>query len=119
MVRSLQQRIVYSVHNHHRLSKRTAQVTKEEVQAVVESANEETLSTRSLVAKQESNVIITSPREYQLELFQKAKQQNIIAVLDTGQEIQQHSSVFRLIQCRFWQDFDSSPTAEAHNRSRT
>lgn len=36
------------------------------------------------MAKQESNVIITDPREYQLELFEKAKQQNIIAVLDTG-----------------------------------
>ncbi len=37
------------------------------------------------MAKQESNVIITDPREYQLELFEKAKKQNIIAVLDTGQ----------------------------------
>lgn len=28
--------------------------------------------------------IITSPRDYQIELFEKAKQQNTIAVLDTG-----------------------------------
>ena len=28
--------------------------------------------------------IITDPREYQLELFERAKHQNIIAVLDTG-----------------------------------
>lgn len=69
----------------NRLSKRAAKITNEEVQAVVQNANEENLSIRSLMAKQESNVIITDPREYQLELFEKAKMQNIIAVLDTGQ----------------------------------
>ena len=68
----------------NRLSKRAAKITNEEVQAIVENANEENLSIRSLMAKQESNVIITDPREYQLELFEKAKKQNIIAVLDTG-----------------------------------
>lgn len=57
------------------------------MQAIVENANEENLSIRSLMAKQESNVIITDPREYQLELFEKAKKQNIIAVLDTGKYI--------------------------------
>ena len=36
------------------------------------------------MSKQESNVIISDPREYQVELFEKAKKQNIIAVLDTG-----------------------------------
>lgn len=36
------------------------------------------------MSKQESEVIITDPREYQIELFEKAKNQNIIAVLDTG-----------------------------------
>ena len=39
------------------------------------------------MSKQESNVIITDPREYQLELFERAKSQNIIAVLDTGPTI--------------------------------
>lgn len=66
------------------MSTRAAQTTKEEVQAVSENANEETLSVRGLIAKQDSSVIITDPREYQLELFEKAKEQNIIAVLDTG-----------------------------------
>jgi endoribonuclease Dicer len=42
------------------------------------------LSARSLISKQESTVIITDPREYQTELFERAKNQNIIAVLDTG-----------------------------------
>ena len=69
----------------NRLSKRAAKITNEEVQAVVENVNEDNLSIRSLMAKQESNVIITGPREYQLELFEKAKSQNVIAVLDTGE----------------------------------
>ena len=66
------------------LSQRQQKVTKDEVQAVLQNADEETLSIRSLMAKEESQLIITSPREYQLELFEKAKKQNIIAVLDTG-----------------------------------
>lgn len=32
----------------------------------------------------EKEKIITSPRDYQIELFEKAKKQNTIAVLDTG-----------------------------------
>lgn len=32
----------------------------------------------------EGRRIITSPRDYQIELFEKAKEQNTIAVLDTG-----------------------------------
>ena len=59
-------------------------MTKEEVKAAVASANDDELSIRSLMSKQESTVIITDPREYQVELFEKAKKQNIIAVLDTG-----------------------------------
>ena len=66
------------------LSQRTEKITKDEVRVIVENAKEETLSIRSLMAKQESRVIITSPREYQLELFERAKNENIIAVLDTG-----------------------------------
>jgi endoribonuclease Dicer len=44
----------------------------------------EELSIRQLLASQETTQIITTPREYQLELFQRATQQNTIAVLDTG-----------------------------------
>ena len=66
------------------LSRRAEQVTKEQVKAAVLSADDEALSIRHLMSKQESNVIITNPRDYQVELFEKAKKQNVIAVLDTG-----------------------------------
>ena len=66
------------------VSKRAAKITKDELEAVVETADNDILSIRSLIAKQDSSIIITDPREYQVELFEKAKKQNIIAVLDTG-----------------------------------
>ncbi|KAM0186201.1 hypothetical protein ACHAPC_004608 [Botrytis cinerea] len=48
-------------------------------------ANDEAIqSTRWLIDQAEKQHIIESPRDYQLELFEKAKKQNIIAVLDTG-----------------------------------
>ncbi|OHE95729.1 RNase3 domain-containing protein [Colletotrichum orchidophilum] len=37
-----------------------------------------------LVRENENRRIIQTPREYQIELFERAKQKNIIAVLDTG-----------------------------------
>jgi len=48
------------------------------------SVENDQLSIRQLMAQHESNPIITEAREYQLELFERAKQQNIVAVLDTG-----------------------------------
>ncbi len=47
-----------------------------------EAADEE-LSIHSLMAK-EGTKIIKNPREYQMELFERAKKENTIAVLDTG-----------------------------------
>ncbi len=45
-------------------------------------------SARWLVNESENREIISSPREYQVELFEKAKEKNIIAVLDTGTRFQ-------------------------------
>lgn len=36
--------------------------------------------------KQDFSKVIVDPREYQLELFERAKKENIIAVLDTGND---------------------------------
>ena len=70
------------------MQRQAKSITQNEVQAALENGPEENMSIRSLTAKQESQVIITDPREYQVELFEKAKQQNIIAVLDTGKHLQ-------------------------------
>ena len=44
-------------------------------------------SARYIVDQAESQRIISTPREYQTELFERAKDKNIIAVLDTGRRI--------------------------------
>lgn len=45
------------------------------------------ISTTDLTASKEANNGALDPREYQIELFEKAKAQNTIAVLDTGTEL--------------------------------
>lgn len=63
----------------------SAHVTQKEVEeAASKGANEEQLSIRDILAGQETTVRITNPRDYQTELFQRAKTENTIAVLDTG-----------------------------------
>jgi endoribonuclease Dicer len=63
----------------------TSHVTQREIdEAAAKGAKEEQLSIRDILAKQETAVRITNPRDYQTELFQRAKSGNIIAVLDTG-----------------------------------
>lgn len=57
----------------------------------------------SLVREFESVKIIESPRDYQIELFEKAKQKNTIAVLDTGAALLPHlmPPILRLITFMF------------------
>lgn len=50
----------------------------------INTADDESHSIKWLVAHNENQPIISHAREYQLELFEKAKEKNIIAVLDTG-----------------------------------
>lgn len=45
---------------------------------------DEELTIASLVAKQDPGSTRLDPRAYQIELFERAKDRNIIAVLDTG-----------------------------------
>lgn len=50
----------------------------------VKPEDEALQSARWLINQSESHQIISTPRAYQTELFEKAKEKNIIAVLDTG-----------------------------------
>jgi endoribonuclease Dicer len=57
---------------------------KECEEAAAKTSNEEQLSIKDILAKQETTVRIINPRDYQTELFQRATTENVIAVLDTG-----------------------------------
>lgn len=65
-------------------AQKTEEITEKEVKEAIKSEKDEVLSIRDILAKQENSSQINSPRDYQTELFQKAKEENIIAVLDTG-----------------------------------
>ncbi|PGH26986.1 hypothetical protein AJ80_01370 [Polytolypa hystricis UAMH7299] len=66
------------------LSQRTEAITEEDVKAAIKATDDSKLSMSNLIAKQDYASVINDPREYQVELFEKAKTKNIIAVLDTG-----------------------------------
>lgn len=68
---------VAEAHMQKRLESLTKEATKSRVQ--------DQQSTRWLVKQAEKREIISNPREYQVELFNRAVEKNIIAVLDTGQ----------------------------------
>lgn len=65
-------------------NRRAQQITEKEIKEVVQYADEAKLSVRDILAKEENCARIANPRDYQTELFQRAKDENIIAVLDTG-----------------------------------
>lgn len=65
-------------------NKQAETVINESVKKVMKIEDEESLSLKTIMARQESTPIIESPRDYQFELFERAKKQNTIAVLDTG-----------------------------------
>ncbi|KAF1994791.1 dicer-like protein 1 [Amniculicola lignicola CBS 123094] len=65
-------------------AKKTEKITQEEVQDALVGAKDEILSIQDILRKQENSTRITTSRDYQVELFQRAKAANIIAVLDTG-----------------------------------
>jgi endoribonuclease Dicer len=64
-------------------SKMSERITADDIKRVKSEEKDENLSIKDLLAKQEANKII-NPRDYQIELFELAKNENIIAVLDTG-----------------------------------
>ena len=66
------------------VDKQARVISKDPVSLAVKSQDDEILSLRQLMAKNESEVIIASPRDYQIELFERAKDQNTVAVLPTG-----------------------------------
>ena len=65
------------------LVEKSKAITKEDNKAELKRYKDEELSVESILASAES-ATIKDPREYQVELFEKSKKENIIAVLDTG-----------------------------------
>jgi hypothetical protein len=84
---------------------------------VVKPEDEAQQSIRWLVKQSENREIISSPREYQTELFERAKEKNIIAVLDTGTS--RETNIFTVANFdRYRQDSHCGPASPAHFCSR-
>ncbi|KAI1956642.1 Dicer-like protein 1 [Ophidiomyces ophidiicola] len=66
------------------LSARAEAITADDIKEAIQTTKESELSMSNILAKQDFASVVHDPREYQMELFEKAKTSNIIAVLDTG-----------------------------------
>lgn len=65
-------------------NRKIVQITQKEVSEVIENVSDDKMSIRDILAKEENTNRIVNPRDYQTELFQRAKDENTIAILDTG-----------------------------------
>lgn len=65
-------------------AKRIDETTEKEIQETIKKEKDEELSIQMILNKQGNSAQITSTRDYQTELFLRASEENIIAVLDTG-----------------------------------
>lgn len=63
---------------------RSKTITKDELKKHAHNTEAEEFSVQAIYARRKEESKITTPREYQRELCERAKQQNVIAVLDTG-----------------------------------
>jgi len=92
------------------------EVAKQPKTEKISHADDEAVqSTRWLIEQAEKQHIIESPRDYQLELFEKAKKQNLIAVLDTGMFFPYLLSLSVFNSTRLWQNiYRRSPTSLYH-----
>lgn len=55
--------------------------------SAAQSSNQEQTLTYMVKSWEGGQKIISSPRDYQLELFERAKKENTVAVLDTGKQL--------------------------------
>ena len=98
-----------------RFSSRAEKLAETDDQEITKTDDDDAQTAAYLIGRQESNVIITGPREYQIELFERAKQENTIAVLPTGKNSQEVKlDAFTANGSRFWEDTDSGAFAEAY-----
>lgn len=95
------------------ITKNQREVTKNSTKAAQDLVHQ---SVAYLVKESEDKKIIGTPREYQTELFERAKTKNTIVVLDTGMSLLPDCCVSNI--SRFWQNTHRRSSSEAHFGSR-